>query len=222
MIDLPNITLIAVSSVQIEQTIKALEYSCRGINFGAVKFVTHEEIDHEYIEVEKVPRINSGDEFSKITVYDLPKYVNTDYSILVQYDGFIVNPEQWTDEFLDYDWIGALWTKGHNYFDKNGNQIRVGCGISLRSQRLMGMARKLNLDWEPFTNNGEHKAGYWEDAWICVKNRHIYEENGCTFAPIEMAAKWGRELHNPPISENEGITPFTFHGRKDSYLELIK
>jgi hypothetical protein len=59
VIDLPNITLIAVSSVQIEQTIKALEYSCRGINFGAVKFVTHEDIDHEYIKVEKVPQINS-------------------------------------------------------------------------------------------------------------------------------------------------------------------
>ena len=221
MINLPNISLIAVSSVKIERTIKALEYSCKGINFGAVKFVTHEDIDHKYIEVKKVPRINSGDEFSKITVYDLPKYVDTDYSILVQYDGFIVNPEQWRDDFLNYDWTGALWTEGHNYFDNNGNKVRVGCGISLRSQKLMGLARELNLPWEPFTNNGEHKPGYWEDTWICVKNRHIYEENGCTFAPIEMSAKWGRELHNPPISENKGITPFTFHGRKDPYMSLI-
>jgi len=221
MIDLPNVTLIAVSSVKIDLTIKALEYSCRGINFGAVKFVTHEDIDHEYIEVEKVLQINSGDEFSKITVYDLPKYVDTDYSILVQYDGFIVNPEQWRDDFLNYDWIGPLWTIKHNYFDKNGNRVRVGCGISLRSQKLMKLASKLNLPWESFTNNGEHKPGYWEDVWICVKNRHIYEEHGCKFASIEMAAKWGRELHNPPISENEGITPFVFHGRKDPYMSLI-
>ena len=163
MIDLPNITLIAVSSVQIEQTIKALEYSCRGINFGAVKFVTHEEIDHEYIEVEKVPRINSGDEFSKITVYDLPKYVNTDYSILVQYDGFIVNPEQWTDEFLDYDWIGALWTKGHNYFDKNGNQKRWGsrrkvCRYGQKPIEAVKKVVNINLDdWKKDTSQSSSK-----------------------------------------------------------------
>jgi len=221
MINLPNVTLIAVSSIEIERTIRAFQYSCRSINFGEVKFVTHEDVNPEGITVHKVPRINSSDEFSKITIYDLPKYVDTEYCILIQYDGFIVHPEQWTDEFLNYDWIGPLWTKGHNYFDKNGNSIRVGDGIALRSQKLMGLASKLNLPWEPFTNKGEHKPGFWEDSWICVKNRHIYEEHGCKFAPIEMAAKWGRELHTPPIPENEGITPFVFHGRKDPYMELI-
>ena len=221
MINLPNVTLIAVSSIEIERTIRAFQYSCRSINFGEVKFVTHEDVNPEGITVHKVPRINSSDEFSKITIYDLPKYVDTEYCILIQYDGFIVHPEQWTDEFLNYDWIGPLWTEGHNYFDKNGNSIRVGDGIALRSQKLMGLASKLNLPWEPFTNKGEHKPGFWEDSWICVKNRHIYEEHGCKFAPIEMAAKWGRELHTPPIPENEGITPFVFHGRKDPYMELI-
>jgi len=221
MINLPNVTIIAVSSIEIERTIRALQYSCRGINFGEVKFVTHEDVNPDGITVHKVPRINSSDEFSKITIYDLPKYVDTEYCILIQYDGFIVHPEQWTDEFLNYDWIGPLWTIGHNYFDKNGNSIRVGDGIALRSQKLMGLASKLNLPWEPFTNKGEHKPGFWEDSWICVKNRHIYEGHGCKFAPIEMAAKWGRELHNPPISENEGITPFVFHGRKDPYMSLI-
>ena len=133
MINLPNVTLIAVSSIKIERTIRALEYSCRKINFGEVKFVTHADVNP------KIPQIKSKDDFSKITVYDLPKYINTDYCILVQYDGFIVNPEQWTDEFLKYDWVGPLWTIGHNYFDKNGNQVRVGDGISLRSKKLISL-----------------------------------------------------------------------------------
>ena len=34
MINLPNVTLIAISSIKIERTIKALQYSCRKINFG--------------------------------------------------------------------------------------------------------------------------------------------------------------------------------------------
>ena len=62
MINLPNVTLIAVSSIEIERTIRAFQYSCRSINFGEVKFVTHEDVNPEGITVHKVPRINSSDE----------------------------------------------------------------------------------------------------------------------------------------------------------------
>ena len=226
-LNLPNVTLIAISSVKIQQTLNALKYSMRGINFGEVVFVTHDYAldnvkgDLEGITINHVSRINDIDRFSRMCVYDLPKWVNTEFMILSAWDSAIVHPGQWTDEFLEYDYVGPLWTKGHNYFDKNGNQVRVGNGHALRSQKLINLASKLELPWEPFTNNGQHEAGYWEDAWICVKNRHIYEEHGCKFAPIEVAAKWGRELHRPPIEENEGITPFLFHGRQDPYLDKI-
>ena len=226
-IQLPQVTLIAISSVEIQQTVNSLKYSMRGIDFGEVVFVTHDyaldeiKTDLSGVTIHHVNRINSKDQFSRYCVYELPRFVNTDYMILSAWDSAIVHPEQWTDEFLEYDWVGPLWTEEHGYRDKNGNQVRVGNGHSLRSKKLINLASKLDLPWEPFTNNGQHSPGYWEDAWICVKNRHIYEEHGCKFAPIEVAAKWGRELHNPPIKENEGITPFLFHGREDPYLSLI-
>jgi hypothetical protein len=34
---------------------------------------------------------------------------DTEFAILVHEDGFIVNPECWSDEFLKYDYIGAPW-----------------------------------------------------------------------------------------------------------------
>ena len=40
MLNLKNVTLIAITSVKLEKTIKALEYSCRGINFGSIKLVS--------------------------------------------------------------------------------------------------------------------------------------------------------------------------------------
>ena len=40
MLNLNNVTLIAITSIKLEKTIKALEYSCRGINFGSVKLVS--------------------------------------------------------------------------------------------------------------------------------------------------------------------------------------
>lgn len=211
---LPKVTLITLSSIKIEETINSLKYSMKGIDFGEVVFVTHKKInlDKDGIKVYNVPKINY-EGFSKLAVYDLPKWVKTDYMIMVAWDSAIINPEQWTDEFLEYDWVGPLWTTQHEYYDKNGNQVRVGNGNSLRSQKLIRMASELNLPWKPFTNNGKHKPGYWEDSWICVKNRHIYETHGCKFAPIELAARWGHENHTPPIKENKGIKPFLFHGK---------
>ena len=54
MINLPNVTLIAVSSIEIERTIRAFQYSCRGINFGEVKFVTHEDVNPDGITVQNI------------------------------------------------------------------------------------------------------------------------------------------------------------------------
>jgi hypothetical protein len=47
-----------------------------------------------------------------------------------------------------------------------------------------------------------------EDGNICVHNRHIFEENGCKIAPLEVAKYFSYES---PISENQGILPFGFH-----------
>jgi hypothetical protein len=44
---------------------------------------------------------------SYAAIYE-PVHVDTEFAILVHEDGFIVNPECWSDEFF-YDYIGAPW-----------------------------------------------------------------------------------------------------------------
>jgi hypothetical protein len=53
-------------------------------------------------------------------------------------------------------------------------------------------------------------VNYHEDGNICVHNRHIYEKEGCKFAPIDVAVRFSQENRIP---ECEGITPFGFHYR---------
>ena len=53
-------------------------------------------------------------------------------------------------------------------------------------------------------------VNYHEDGNICVHNRHIYEKEGCKFAPINVAVRFSQENRIP---ECEGITPFGFHYR---------
>ena len=40
-LSLPNVTLAAMTSVNVYETIRALEYSMRGISFGDVVLITH-------------------------------------------------------------------------------------------------------------------------------------------------------------------------------------
>lgn len=207
MVNLDNVTLIAITSVKIPQTIKALEYSCRGVNFGKVKLVSDIKPDNlpDFIEHEYIERMHNIDEWNYSIIYKMDKYVDTEFAMLIHDDGFVVNPESWRDEFLEYDYIGAPWplpNDSFSYRDINGDLIRVGNSVSLRSKKLIDIPNKLNLEWKPF-------HGYYnEDGYICVNYRHKYIEEGCKFADIDVAKYFS---HEAMIPEVQGINPFAFH-----------
>ncbi len=124
-LNLPRITLIALTGINIEAHWKMLDKSQEGIEFGAVKLIESESKDI--------------DEWNRKILYDLIKYVDTDFCLLIHDDSCVVNPEMWTDEFLDYDYIGAPWPEGSQPY-------RVGNGgFSLRSKRLLDVFNKNEL-----------------------------------------------------------------------------
>lgn len=206
---LDNVTLIAVSSVKIRKTIKALEYSMRGVQFAEAVLVTHKKPLSlpENITYKHTEKITNIDMFNYMMVYDLYKYVDTDYALLIHYDGFVVNPDKWQDRFLDYDYIGSPRPippedDKITYRDIHGNLCRVGNSVSIRSKRLMELPSKLNIPWQPF------HGWFNEDGFICCNNRHIFEEHGMKFAPVDVAIHFGQESMVP---EGEGVKSFAFH-----------
>ena len=212
--NLEQVTLVSMTSVDIDATIKALQKSCNEINFGAVLLITDREPDNlPYpIEYKHITPMTSLTEYSYNMIYKLEEYIHTDYALIIQADGYVVNPTHWKDEFLDYDYIGApfaLPSDNFSYRDIKGNIFRVGNGgFSLRSKKLIGLPNKLGLEWKSF-------HGYYnEDGFICAMNRHIYEEEGCEFAPLDIAKYFSHEVDIP---ETQGITPFGFHGKHNKY-----
>lgn len=206
-IKLSNITLLAMTSILIDETIKALKYSCKDIEFGSVKLISDKlpnnlpnDIIFEYTDP-----ISSINEWNKRIIYNLTDYVDTEFCILIHDNGFIVNAESWKDEFLEYDYIGAPWpipNDNFSYRDINGDLIRQGNSVSLRSKKLLDVPIKLNLEWKPFygcTN---------EDGFICVNYRHKYIEEGCKFASLDVAKYFSHETMIPEI---RFIKPFAFH-----------
>jgi len=207
MLNLSNITLVAPTGSHIEDTIKAMLYSMQGINFGTVKFVSHiwpKNLPSNIQFCECYP-MDTYIKYNRFVFEDLVDYIDTDFCILVQYDGFITNPHLWREEFLQYDYIGAIWPYSEDsYISPQGEHVRVGNGgFTLRSKKLLEAPKKYNIG---FT----HERGFYnEDGNVCVYNREAFLKAGIKYAPIEVAKYFSHEKNVPEI---QGITPFGFHG----------
>lgn len=191
MLKLPEVTLICLTNKDFEGHKKAIDKSCEGIEFGAVKLIWDE-------------KIKSIDDWNRKVVFELWKYVDTDYAILIHADGYVINPELWNPDWLRYDYIGAPWPlprDDYSYRDVDGNIVRVGNSVSLRSKKLMSLPELLRLDWKSYYGNTN------EDGFICVHNRHILEDY-CNFAPLEVAKYFSKEHE---ILENKDLITFAFH-----------
>lgn len=224
MLDLSKVTLFAIDNTnRIEGTIKSLHTSMQVSKFGATKLVTSKEYIAKYSDEllqdgivceEMVPSITNIDEYNHYILYELYRHIETDFVLISQDHAFIINPEAWTDEFLNYDYLGAPWPWRENSFvTPFGEHIRSGNGgFSLRSKRLLEVPNKVNIPFKVAEQADFYKmfgaTNTNEDGNICVHNRHIFIEHGCKFPPVELAAKFSYEI---PVPENQGIIPFGFH-----------
>lgn len=219
---LSNVTLAAMTSVNLYETIKAVEYSMRGIEFGEVVLITHRKplFLPKGIHYKHTSKLKDIDAFNYKMVYELAEHIHTDYVLLVHYDGFVVHPESWRDEFLAYDYIGSPWplpTEEHNYRDAKGEICRVGNSVSIRSKRLLEFPKQAGLKWERLED-----GSYNEDIFLCCKYKNVIEEAGMRFAPIEVAKYFGHELMIPEVMDIE--KPFLFHkwrGRNAQYPQFV-
>jgi hypothetical protein len=207
-INIPNVTLIAISSIEIPETIRAIEKSCQDIDFGAVKLVTHEKPENlpDDITFNMCPQIKNIMDFNHFAFRDLGQYVDTTHCLMVQHHAWITNPEIWSDDWLQYDYIGAPWAwKVDAYVcHDTGEHVRVGNGgFSLRSKKLLEIPVNHNL---PLL---QEQGWYNEDGNLCVYHRKKMLELGVKYAPVEVAAKFSYEN---TVFENAGIEKsFGFH-----------
>lgn len=213
MINFPTITLCAVSSVRIDETLLALRKSMQGITFAKVLFLTDKQVStaHDGIEIIPIEPLDY-DGYSHFIVYKLKDYIDTDFVLIVQHDGYVLRPHKWSDEFLQYDYIGAPWPRDR-FFDTDGTNVRVGNGgFSLRSKKLLDLPTKLDL---PFTDNG---TGFFhEDGFICLYHRKELIENSVKFAPVAVASRFSRERW----CTDSVMQPFGFHNNRRG-IKMVK
>lgn len=207
-IQIPDVTLIAMGSTNVDGMVDALEKSSEYIEFGAIKLVSDycPRINRNFmgrVEHYFTPKMRSIDSWNYAIIYELHKYIKTSHALLVHPDGYIINPELWNDNWLKYDWASSPWPLPQDYFsyrDEQGNIVRVGNSVGLRSKRLMELVA--TIPWRTYYGNTN------EDGFICCHNRKWLESQGCTFMPFEEAIHFGKEHELP---ENIGLKTFLFH-----------
>ena len=127
--------------------------------------------------------------------------------MIVQLDGYPVNTELWSEQYLDYDYIGAPWPAAMEWCD--GAPLVGNGGFSIRSRRLYEVTSHC-IDYRALFA----KHGIYEDVFMCSRRyaRNMLEQNGIRFAPVELARKFSIEL---PISSDHALDCcFGFHGKE--------
>lgn len=189
---LPAVTLCAVTSVNLPATIAALQACMKGVDFAEVLLLTDREPAALPPGISKVAirPLNSAADYSQFMLCELAAHISTDHCLVVQWDGFIINPGQWDQRFLDVDFVGAPWpqfTDGHDV----GNG-----GFSLRSRKLLRACASPGF-----------VASHPEDVAIGRINREYLErEHDIRFADRGIAERFAFER-----AESVGPT-FGFHG----------
>jgi hypothetical protein len=164
--NLSQVTLLCADCTdKVHWAARAVEKSMEQCDFGDVKLLSH-----GCLPIGKhtpIPPITGLDGYSKFCIRDMHRYVNTSHALVIQYDGYVLNGQAWSDAFLKFDYIGATF---------NPAGIVGNGGFSLRSKRLMEYLSKLKIeDFHP------------EDSCICVRHREELEKAGFKFAPVAVA-----------------------------------
>ena len=219
-ISLPDVTLIAVSSVDLDKTQLALKISSWEINFAAIKFLSNGRPSQriEGIEYVSIRPLNFL-EYSRFILEELHQHVDTSHCLIVQADGFALNADLWRDEFLEYDYVGAPWdesvnlgAEGRKVADLLLSKNRVGNGgFSLRSKKLLELTAQINFNALDYQTKSE-------DLIIC---HYLYDEmiaNGIRFASPELAARFSIESTKNLYGQDLN-SAFGFHGKH--WLPLI-
>lgn len=154
-------------------------------------------------------------EYGWFMLFALWRVVPTEFALVVQEDGWVLNGANWRDAYLDYDYIGApihlarvdtpegtrwsrgfAWSTAEHPLGQGATPVQNG-GFSLRSQRLMRALidhPEIRIEVPPPDLVGGDPLGmHWyhdallEDVQISGVLRPALEAVGIRFAPVEVA-----------------------------------
>ena len=225
MIDLSTVTLWCYATVFHKATFQALCRCWKHANFAKVIVFTDkpDEFVSFDFDIQTIPVVHYGsgdpavdtnmrrgaDQVSVWMLTELPKYAHlfSEHALGIQWDSWIVNPDAWRPEWLQYDYIGAAW----------GDGVVGNTGFWLHSRRMLESIGKLKL---PAIPQACHPYDVRLSYERCPPNpfylrwpeghtgfRGLLERDGMKWAPREIADQFS-------VENQEYRGSFGFHGTR--------
>jgi hypothetical protein len=205
-----KITIAAVvgspSKESFKKHVQALIYSTRDFAFKETIIFAPENMPNKYSNAYSWVKIKPMDYhgYNEFCIQELHKHIKTEYLLLIQDDGFVLNPGLWTDEFFNYDYIGAaspFKVALKKEFVYNG-------GFSLRSKKFMELSSHLK----------EIQTERLEEDRFIFKNHVYFLRNGIKLPPLFTASIFSNAYDNDFCL----IKSFGFHGRMNPKTVSLK
>jgi hypothetical protein len=188
-IDLRDVTLCAVDCVNPLLAACALHACMATCDFADAVLFSNTPMEGRFRNI-PIAELKSARAYSAFILADLVGYITTPFVLIVQWDGYIVHPYVWSDDFRLYDYIGAKWPFHADRRVGNG-------GFSLRSSKLLRAVAGLVSD----------PSDVPEDELICRQLASVLEQDfAVRFAPEAVADRFSYERQWP------GAPTFGFHG----------
>jgi len=154
----------------------------------------------------KVDRMNYQ-QYSLFCMHALHNFVETEFCLLVQEDGWVLDGRNWRDDYYQYDYIGApchaalvgeRYYSGYNWLDQPNPIVVQNGGFSLRSRKFLTTpschgVMYMFFQVQPFCN---------EDVQLTCLMRSRLEELGIRYAPIELAKHFSVEYLGPRFHDD--------------------
>ena len=189
---LPDVTLCAADSVTTALTARALRQSVGRCEFADAILFSDLPLEDPAFRTISIPKLGSRGDYSRFVLKELAGFIATTHVLMIQWDGYVLEPAAWKAHFQEYDLIGARWS-----WHQDGLTVGNG-GFSLRSRRLLDAMAGSAF---PFIDDLN------EDEQICrCYRRRLEQECGLRFAPEHVADAFAYERSLPHAPT------FGFHG----------
>lgn len=168
-------------------------------------------------------------QYSWFVMYSLHNFIETDYVLIVQDDGWVIDGKNFLPEYYNYDYIGApthcaltkdlfhynwSWTK----IDEPMYVIQNG-GFSFRSKRFLEAPCKHGImhstfSVQPFCN---------EDVQLTSFLRNNLQAVGMKYAPLEVAKNFAVEYFAPGFHDDLDLNKILgIHGQSRRIIDTNK
>lgn len=155
-------------------------------------------------------------QYSVFMMHGLQHHIKTNYALVVQDDGWVLNGQNFTEEFYEYDYIGApshcgrvgdMLLMGFGWVEHEERTPVLNGGFSLRSKRFLEAPNRFGI----VHKQADDIHNWNEDAQLTAIFRRDLEACGMKYAPEDVAKRFSIEYSGPGFHDDFDFSQLVGH-----------